>query len=268
MLQKTLNASVSLSTVGNMQKELHVKIKPGIAGTGITFIRTDITDRDNVIPGHYTYIVDTKDGISLANNSGVRVTNVEFIMAALWCTKISNAVVEMPQETAPYMDNSSEQIIFALRCVGLKTQQQPVTYLNVIEPINLQKDNAVVAVKPYHNFLVDYTTSKAANPGNYFLFDNAIMNFERTIGRAKKCTENMHMSKSAHSPSQNKSKVQHPYCNEAIRHQIIGCIGTLYLCGHRLCGAFHCKESEHQHYVDVLKMIYATPSNYRITTET
>lgn len=267
MYQKTLRSSISLSNVDSDKNELHINIKPANPHNGITFIRTDISHCDNVIPGFYTNVSNSENGISLSNSSGVAVRNVEDIMAALWCAKVSNAIIEVAQEEIPCMNGSSEQFIFALRCAGLSTQQQLVAYLNILQPIDIKSDHSsIVEVIPHHNLAIEYTTSALSGTNSevcHYRFDNAVMNFERTIARAQRCT---HISKSTSHQQLANRHLRKPYINEAIRRKIAICIGTLYLGGYRLCGAFHFKDAQYHHYLALIKKIYDTPSCYNITT--
>ncbi|PJN93471.1 hypothetical protein CNY89_20580, partial [Amaricoccus sp. HAR-UPW-R2A-40] len=57
-------------------------VRPAATG-GLRFRRTDVTDRDNVIPARYDLVNDTRLNTRLTNAAGVSVSTVEHLMAAL-----------------------------------------------------------------------------------------------------------------------------------------------------------------------------------------
>ncbi|MGH6963190.1 MAG: UDP-3-O-acyl-N-acetylglucosamine deacetylase, partial [Phenylobacterium sp.] len=73
----------------------HVAVRAAAADSGIIFVRTDITDRDNCVPASAEAVCKTQLGTVITNDAGVTVSTIEHLMAAMVMMGIDNAVVEL-----------------------------------------------------------------------------------------------------------------------------------------------------------------------------
>jgi UDP-3-O-[3-hydroxymyristoyl] N-acetylglucosamine deacetylase len=65
-------------------------MRPALTGTGLVFIRTDVTDRDNRIEVRPDAVTGVKNCTTLSNAAGVKVSTIEHLLAALasiWTVK-------------------------------------------------------------------------------------------------------------------------------------------------------------------------------------
>lgn len=148
-MQHTVLHPVSLSGIGlHSGAETTLRILPADAQAGITFVRTDVTDRDNRIPARYDHVVDTRLCTVLGNGSGVTVGTVEHLMAGLAACGIDNAIVMLDGPEVPIMDGSAEPFISAIQAVGLKTQAAPRRGIKILRPVTVMDGDKSVTLSP------------------------------------------------------------------------------------------------------------------------
>ena len=85
----------------------NLKIIPASANTGITFIRTDLENKSNLIHANFNNVSETKLCTKLTNDFNVSVSTVEHLMAAFMGYGIDNARVEIDGPETPILDGSS-----------------------------------------------------------------------------------------------------------------------------------------------------------------
>lgn len=119
--EHTIARSVCVSGRGYWSGEgVNVRFLPGLPGTGIRFVRADLSCRPE-IPVAMTSRV-SHPLRTLLHCSGVAVAMVEHVLAALHGLQIDNCVVEVDREEMPGLDGSSAGFVAALRTAGLVMQ--------------------------------------------------------------------------------------------------------------------------------------------------
>ena len=120
-------------------------LKPAAAGTGLIFKRTDITDKDNVIPADYLHIGDTRLCSCFANKDGVSASTAEHLMAALNAFGITNAYIELSGPEIPIMDGSAKDFIELFEKAGIQDLDKPQKALKIKKEVKLSLlgDNTV-----------------------------------------------------------------------------------------------------------------------------
>jgi UDP-3-O-[3-hydroxymyristoyl] N-acetylglucosamine deacetylase len=128
--QHTLKSPALFAGIGvHTGAYTRVSVKPASVDAGIVFIRTDIADRDNVVPAHGEAVCKTQLGTVIGNAAGVTVATIEHLMAALVMLGVDNAVVELDGPEMPIMDGSSAPFIRVLDRAGLRTQDAARAYI-------------------------------------------------------------------------------------------------------------------------------------------
>ena len=62
-LQKTIAETIIMKGVGlHSGAEVELRVEPAEADAGITFTRTDVTDKNPTVPARYDLVTDTKLG--------------------------------------------------------------------------------------------------------------------------------------------------------------------------------------------------------------
>ena len=122
-MQRTLKQKVNFEGIGlHSGKMVKMSVYPAMADHGIVFVRSDITDKNNVIPAKYDHVVDTKLCTVIGNEAGAIVGTIEHLMAAFAGCGIDNALVEIDSPEVPVMDGSSSAFVAAFDDTGLAIQ--------------------------------------------------------------------------------------------------------------------------------------------------
>ena len=118
--QQTLSKPVNFEGIGlHSGKLAKITVKPGLADQGVIFKRIDIK-KDNLIKANYKNVSTAKLCTTLENQSGVKVSTVEHLLAALYIAEIDNAIIEINNEEVPILDGSSKVFLKELNKIKLK----------------------------------------------------------------------------------------------------------------------------------------------------
>ena len=90
-----------------------------ISRSRCNFKRIDIK-KDNLIKANYKNVSTAKLCTTLENQSGVKVSTVEHLLAALYIAEIDNAIIEINNEEVPILDGSSKVFLKELNKIKLK----------------------------------------------------------------------------------------------------------------------------------------------------
>ncbi len=133
-----------------------VSVRPAAADTGVVFVRTDVTDRDNRLPVSPQAVCKTQLGTVITNAAGVTVSTIEHLMAALVMSGIDNAVVELDGPEMPIMDGSSLPFLRVLDRAGRREQQAPRRYIEITRAVEIVDGDKRAALKPARRFEVAF----------------------------------------------------------------------------------------------------------------
>lgn len=128
-------------------RPVRMVVRPAAAG-GVRFRRTDVTDRDNVIPARYDLVSDTTLNTRLTNAAGVSVQTAEHIMAALAGTGVWNAVIDIDGPEVPIMDGSARRFVQKIIAGGLRQLPGPMRAIRVLQPVRVFQDGAWAELAP------------------------------------------------------------------------------------------------------------------------
>ncbi len=134
-----------------------VVLKPANVGTGIKFVRTDVTDRNNRIDVRADAVTGVKNCTTLANAAGVKVSTIEHLMAALASVGIDNLIVDMDGSELPALDGSSEPFLKLIEQVGIERQPAPRRYVKVLKAKEVKLGNRFGRIEPNDHLLLDVT---------------------------------------------------------------------------------------------------------------
>lgn len=147
--QCTLWQPVSYVGIGlHSGKNVKMTIKPASPDTGIQFIRTDITSRDNVIPAHWYNVTATQMCTTLSNKAGISVSTVEHLMAALHGCGVDNAIIEIDGPEVPIMDGSAAPFVAFIEKVGTLAQQASRKAFWIHRPIEVNDGDSYAIILP------------------------------------------------------------------------------------------------------------------------
>lgn len=138
-------------------KHTRIVMRPAPIGTGLVFIRTDISDRDNLISVRPDAVVGVKNCTTLSNAAGVKVATIEHLLAALAASGIDNLFIDIDGEELPAMDGSAEPFLKLIEQVGLEQQAAPRRYIEVLKTIEVSLGDRFAKIEPCERLELDVT---------------------------------------------------------------------------------------------------------------
>lgn len=280
--QKTIGHKVNCDGIGlHSGQKVQMILHPAPINSGITFKRTDIKDKNNIIKANYENVSQTNLGTVISNEDGVSVSTIEHLMAAIWCLEIDNLLVEVDAKEAPIVDGSSEPFIFLLECAGKEISEEPRKIIEIVKDFEYQDGDKFVKVKPATNFSIDLGINfdhPQIKENNYF-FDEENHSFKSDISRARTfCFKHeidyMHKIGLAKGGSLDNAIVvddngilnddELRYKNEFVKHKILDFIGDIYLAGYRISGSFNAFKTGHGVNNQFLRNLFADEEAWRL----
>jgi UDP-3-O-[3-hydroxymyristoyl] N-acetylglucosamine deacetylase/3-hydroxyacyl-[acyl-carrier-protein] dehydratase len=135
--QRTVSRPVTLEGHGlHSGAPASITIGPAAPGTGLRFRRTDLEGCPEV-PVALSSVVDTVRGTTLGS-SGVTVSTVEHVLAALVALRIDNAVLDVSGPEVPIRDGSFADWVRAIEEAGPVEQDAPARVLRVRSPVSVR----------------------------------------------------------------------------------------------------------------------------------
>jgi UDP-3-O-[3-hydroxymyristoyl] N-acetylglucosamine deacetylase len=155
--QHTVRSPVLFAGVGvHTGAHTRVAIRPAAADTGIVFVRTDITDRDNAVPVSAEAVCKTQLGTVITNAAGVTVSTIEHLMAAMVMLGIDNAVVELDGPEMPIMDGSSIEFVTLLERAGRRPQNAARRFIEILDTVEVVDGDKRATLRPAMRFEVAF----------------------------------------------------------------------------------------------------------------
>jgi UDP-3-O-[3-hydroxymyristoyl] N-acetylglucosamine deacetylase len=282
--QHTLQAPIVVKGIGvHSGAPATMTLCPAPADSGILFVRTDIADRDNVIPARWDNVTDTRLCTVVANKAGVHVSTIEHILSALAAAGVDNTVIEIDGPEVPIMDGSAIDFIQAIDKTGLSRQKALRRVLVVKKTVTVEDGDKKVILSPadgqYFGFEIE--------------FDNALIGRQKYLHEMKEKTyrheiaaartfgflhevEMLRKAGLARGGSLDNAividgdKVMNPgglrFQNEFVRHKILDAIGDLYIAGGQLIGHYHGVKAGHAMNNKILQALFADKAAYAFET--
>ena len=284
-MQKTVQSDISFKGIGlHSGQDITLTIRPADEDTGIVFLRTDITDKDNRIPALWDRVADTRLCTVIANADGVSVGTIEHLMSALSGCGIDNAVIALDGPEVPIMDGSAMPFVEKIDAVGIHAQNAPRKAIRVLKEVSVEHDGKRVTLKPANGSIfageIEFDHPDIGNQR----FETQLVNgnFRHDIAEARTFgflheVEYMRSQGLARGGSLENAIVLDTtkvmnieglrFNNEFIRHKLLDAIGDLYLAGHRILGAYDGVKAGHAINNEILHALFADESNYEIVTQ-
>ncbi|MAE52462.1 MAG: UDP-3-O-[3-hydroxymyristoyl] N-acetylglucosamine deacetylase [Micavibrio sp.] len=281
-MQKTLEKSVTCKGVGlHSGSKITMDLCPAEPGTGIAFVRTDVTDRDNIIPVIYDNVVDTRLCTVIANDDGVSVGTIEHVMSALRAMNIDNVIIKIDGAEVPIMDGSALPFVDMINEGGIRLQDAPKVSIKVLREVRYEEDGKWVSLKPSDvasfEGVIDFEQPVIGQQKYTISLLNG--NFLHDIAGARTfCFEQevemMRAAGLARGGSLDNAIVLTDtsvinedglrYDDEFIRHKLLDAIGDIYLAGAPVIGAYESYKAGHYMNNKLLHALFADTDNYEI----
>ncbi len=227
---------------------VHLVMKPAPVGTGIVFIRTDISTCENDIHVSADTVTDVKRCTTIANYAGIGVSTIEHLMAALSASGVDNMFIEIDGPEVPALDGSSEQFLHMIENAGVLSQPAPRRYIKVLKSVEVQVGEAYARIDPHHCLHLDVTIdfSEAAIGRQRIEIEPDVKAFRerlasaRTFARAHEVVALREAGLSLGGSYDNAivvdgDKVLNPgglrFSDEFVRHKALDLLGDMYVGG-------------------------------------
>ena len=153
MLQQTTLAS-AIETSGialHSAVPVHVRLLPAPPDTGYVFVRTDLNGFE--IPATIECVANCSYATTLMH-TGVMLSTVEHLLAALRGASVDNAYIEVDNLELPIMDGSAAAFIDLIEQVGLVEQPATQRAVRVREKVIVEDGNRRISIEPFDGYLI------------------------------------------------------------------------------------------------------------------
>jgi UDP-3-O-[3-hydroxymyristoyl] N-acetylglucosamine deacetylase len=286
--QHTLRAPATFAGVGvHTGAYTRVAVRPAPTDTGIVFVRTDVTGGDNRVPCAPETVVKTQLGTVIGNAAGVTVATIEHLMAALVMLGVDNAVVELDGPEMPIMDGSSLPFIRVLDRAGVRVQDAPRRYIEILETVEVVDGDKRAALKPAPDsiggfevaFEIRFDTPVIGTQAIDMAMDGQAFRDEladcRTFGFLHEVEQLRAMGLARGGTLENcvvieGDRVLNPEGlrrpDEFVRHKALDAIGDLYVLGAPILGRFEGELAGHAINNLLVRALAARPDAWRYVT--
>lgn len=283
--QLTIRNKISCSGVGiHSGKEVQMTLRPAKEDSGITFVRTDIKDKDekkSEVKANFANVTTTNLGTTIENKFGTKISTVEHFLAGIWGSKIDNLIVELDNDEIPIMDGSSEPFIFLIECAGIEVLSKKRQYIRILKDIEFYDGDKFIKASKSDDFTVNLEIdfdSKLIGKQSYS-FNGNPTSFKYDIAKArtfgfKHELDYLNKAGLAKGASlKNAILVDQDsvvneeglrYNNEFARHKLLDFIGDMFLSGHSFKSDFQLFKSGHDINNKFLHHLFSDKSNYEI----
>lgn len=280
--QTTVSQTAACSGVGlHSGKPATLTLRPAPAGTGVRFVRTDVTDRDNAIPAHALNVSTTQLGTNLTNAAGVSVATVEHFLAACAGLGLDNAIAELDGPELPILDGSSAPFMDLLADAAVTALAEPRRRIRVLWPVEVRDGVKSARLAPGEGFTIHATIdfpsriigrqsfTLAMKPGEF----GREIGWARTFGFAHEIEKLRSMGLARGGSLHNAIVVDGDTVlnpdgpvtpDEFVRHKILDVVGDLFLAGAPIEGVYQGEQPGHALNNRLLRALFADPDAFRI----
>jgi UDP-3-O-[3-hydroxymyristoyl] N-acetylglucosamine deacetylase len=282
--QTTLGREIELTGIGvHSGAPVSMVLHPADADTGYRFL---VTKRGRIvadIPGHVDHVKNLTLCTVLGDESGVTVSTVEHLLAALRGLSIDNCYIELDAREVPIMDGSSAAFVAAVDGVGIRELLKPRKFIKVLKPIRVEEGACWGELRPHSGFRLDVEIdfeTPLIGKQRYVLEMNSGA-FRNEIARARtfgfmrdvECLWKAGLALGAsldNSIALADDRIMNPeglrYTQEFVRHKMLDAVGDLALAGAPILGAYRSARGGHRLNANVLRKLFADAEAWTTVT--
>lgn len=280
-MQNTLSKAATFRGTGlHSGASVTMVVRPAPAGHGIWFRRTDLTEGDTRILARWDTVVPSKLCTLIENDSGVTVSTIEHVMAALAGSAIQNALIDIDGPEVPILDGSSVPFVAGFLAAGITRQNAQVRVLRILAPVEVRDGDAVARLEPSDmfeiDFAIDFTDAAIGRQEKRLNLSNGTFVRELSDSRTfcrNADVQNMRARGLALGGTFENAvvfegdRVLSPgglrHADEPVRHKMLDAVGDLALAGGPILGRYTGIRAGHALTNRLLRQLFATPGAWR-----
>lgn len=275
-MQRTLKHPVSFQGIGlHSGKPVTLTVRPAQAGHGVKFLRSDIALGDAIVPARWDAVEQGPLCTRIVNASGVDVSTIEHVMAALAGCGVYNALIELDGPEVPILDGSAAPFVKRFLEAGLVQLEEPVWAIRILRDVEVRRGEAWARLSPADEMQIDFSIDfeDAAIGRQHKALNMANGSFVRELCDSRTfCrqadVEAMHEQGLALGGTLENAvvvagdKVLSPgglrHADEAVRHKMLDALGDLALAGAPLLGVYTGARAGHAMTNALLRKLFET----------
>ena len=280
--QKTINSKINVSGIGlHSGKKVNLNILPANPNEGINFKRLDIVNDEKIVSPLFNNVCDTNLCTTITNHSGVKVSTIEHLMAALYILGIDNVLIELDSHEVPILDGSSKDWISIIKKAGIKNSNSPIKVIKINKTVEIKNKDKFIKVDVSNinldiDFEIKYPNTMIGTQRNKISVYND--NLEDIYNSRTFCKyediDNLKRIGLAKGGSLDNALVVDKFKllnkeglrnnKEFVNHKILDCIGDLFLMGYRVIGKIKSIQGGHKLTNELLRKILSNKENFSL----
>ena len=258
--QTTLATPVATSGIGlHTAVIVHLRLLPAPPDTGYVFRRTDLSGFE--IPATVESVAHCSYATTLMR-TGVMLSTVEHLLAALRGGGVDNAFIEVDNLELPIMDGSAEAFTGMIERAGVVEQPRARRALHVRERVAVEQGNRRISVEPADAYeidcMIDFAHPLIGVQRLYVELNEEAFGREISAARTFGFTDEVEALRRANlirggsldnaivlTPDGMLNETSLRFEDEFVRHKILDIIGDLALLGMPIMGRVTAERSGH-----------------------
>jgi UDP-3-O-[3-hydroxymyristoyl] N-acetylglucosamine deacetylase len=258
--QTTLASTAETSGTGlHTAVTVHVRLLPAPPDTGYVFVRTDLGGFE--IPATVESVAHCSYATTLMR-TGVMLSTVEHLLAALRGASVDNAYIEVDNLELPIMDGSAEAFTEMIERAGVVEQTLARRALLVRERVMVEQGNRCIRIEPAEAFeidcMIDFAHPMIGRQHRFFEMTDGAFGREISSARTFGFTEEIEALRRANlirggsldnaivlTPEGMLNETRLRFADEFVRHKILDIVGDLALLGMPILGRVYAERSGH-----------------------
>ena len=285
--QTTLRKRISVAGTGvHSGLPVTLTLSPAEADAGVVFVRCGVNgEPERELRATARSVSATELATVLGDESGVFVSTIEHVMAALCGLGVDNSVVEIDGPEAPIMDGSAAPFVAAIDRAGIIQLSAPRRYFKVLKPVRASFGDACGEFRPHERgFHVDVEIDfdhpligrqRLAVDVEPTIFRREVAR-ARTFGFMRDVTKLWSAGYALGASLENTlvvadDRILNPegprFPDEFVRHKVLDAIGDLALAGAPILGAYRSVRGGHRLNHAVLAALLADPTAWAVVED-
>ena len=281
-MQNTLKSPARFTGLGlHTGQPVRMVVHPAAADHGIRFRRTDVADRDALVPALWDAVTPSRLCTVVENADGVSVSTIEHVMAALAGSAIHNALIEIDGPEVPILDGSSLAFVTGFLAAGIEEQDAPIRAVRVLKAVEVRDGDAVARLEPADmleiDFSIDFADAAIGAQSRVLNMANGAfvreLSDSRTFCRQADVDAMRANGLALGGTLENAvvidgDRVLSPgglrHQDEPVRHKMLDALGDLALAGGPILGRYIGVRAGHALTNRLLRALFADPSAFRL----